>query len=292
MNNFKNVLYEEDLKKHTTLGIGGICKYFISPESIDEFIEALKYLKENNIKYFIIGKGSNVIIDDSYFSGAVISLSNLKSYSYNGDTITCESGLSLSVLARKTLEDGYTNLAFLMMIPGNIGGSIVGNAGCYNDDILSHTLSVKVLDKDFNIIDLDIKDISFGYRYSSLYKKYIVLSATFKLERGNVEEAKAFIKEKNEKRISSQPLDQRSVGSIFKNPEGTSAGKLIDDLGLKGHSIGGAKVSEKHANFIVNYNNATFNDMISLINYVKEKVYETYNISLEVEPKIIRWDEI
>ena len=167
----------------------------------------------------------------------------------------------------------------------------MGNAGCYNHSLMEYVQSVKVLTNEGNITNISKSEIDYGYRYTSL-KGNIILSVTFKLEKGDPLETLKLIKENNDKRMASQPLDTKNVGSIFKNPEGFSAGKLIDDLGLKGYHINDAYVSEKHANFIVNKGNATYLDILNLINYIKLKVFEHYKISLEVEPKIISWSNL
>ena len=169
----------------------------------------------------------------------------------------------LPFLVNVCLQNSFVSLAFASMIPGTVGGSVVGNAGAYGHEIMEYVKSVRVLDNEGNIKDITKNDISFGYRYTSLKDHYLILSVTFILDKGNPEQELLEIRERNEKRISTQPIEKKNVGSIFRNPEGTSSGKLIDELGLKGYTLGGAKVSEKHANFIVNENNATFDDVAS-----------------------------
>lgn len=286
---FGEVLEKENLKKYSSFGIGGTVKYLVKPDSLVHLIGLINYLNNKEIKYIILGNASNVIIDDSYFDGAVIKLDNFNNIEFKENEVTVGAGVMLPVLTKKCLENGYTNLSFASMIPGQVGGSVVGNAGCYGDEIMNHVKSVKVLDKDGNVKVLSKNEISYGYRYTTLKDKYLVVEVTFILEKGDIELAKKEIKERNQKRIDSQPLDKKSVGSIFRNPEGDSAGRLIDALGLKGYQIGGAKVSEKHANFIVNEDGATFNDVIKLIDEIKELVKKDFDITLVCEPTIIRW---
>lgn len=289
MNQFGSVLENVDLKNYTTFKIGGIAKYLVIPENENKLILLINYLKENNIKYFILGNGSNVILDDSFFDSAVILLNKLNKVEINGNFVTASSGVKLGYLNNVCLQHGLTSLTFLSLIPGCIGASVKGNAGCYNHDLMEFVYSVRTL-IDNKVVEIKKDEIEYGYRFTNI--KGIILSVTFLLEKGNVNESLKIMKENNDKRILSQPLSEPSVGSIFKNPDNISAGKLIDDLNLKGFHIGGAYISEKHANFIVNRKNATFKDVIDLINYIKEKVYDKYGILLQVEPKIIYWSNL
>ncbi len=292
MKEYGEVLENVSLKDYSSIKIGGNCKYLIKPYDIEHLIDLINYLKNNNIKYYVLGNGTNVILDDSYFDGVIIKLDNLKSIHYDDNVVTCESGVSLPFFVKDTLNKGYTSLGFASMIPGTVGGAVVGNAGCYSHEIMEYVKSVTVLNRYNEVITIDKNDISFGYRYTSLKGKYIILSTTFILNKGNVALELHQIQANNEKRINTQPLNYPNVGSIFRNPEGYSAGKLIDDLGLKGYRIGDAQISEKHANFIVNLGSATFEDVISLIDYIKAKVKETYDIDLICEPEIIRWSNL
>ena len=292
MKKYGEVLESADLKKYTTLGVGGIAKYLIKPNSEDDLISLIQDLRNQSIPYYILGNGSNVIVDDSYFDGVIIKLDNLKTISIEGKEVIAQAGVMLPMLVNVCLQNSLISLAFASMIPGTVGGSVVGNAGAYGHEIMEYVKSVKVLDSEGNVKELTRSEISYGYRYTTLKDKYTVLSVTFILEEGDPLKELAEIRERNEKRISTQPIEKKNVGSIFRNPEGTSAGKLIDELGLKGHQIGGAKISEKHANFIVNEDNAKFEEVVSLIDLIKNKVKETYNINLVAEPTIIRWEEV
>ena len=180
MKRFKDVKENVSLKEYTTLKVGGICKYFVNVADENELIELLKYIKENNLKYIILGNGSNVILDDRYFDGIVIKLDNLNKISFEDNIITASAGVMLTKLVRLMLDHNLVSLAFLLMVPGTVGASVVGNAGCYNDEIMNYVKSVKVLDKDLNIKTLLKDDIEFGYRYTSLKNNYIVeLHVTF-----------------------------------------------------------------------------------------------------------------
>lgn len=292
MNNVGEVLNNVNLQDFTSLKIGGHAKYLVKPHNKEELRNLLKYIKDNHVKFIILGHGTNVIIDDRDFDGIVIKLEYFKDLTFNGNEVTAGSGVSLAFLSKMTLDNGFVSLSFASMIPGNVGGSVVGNAGCYGHEIMEFVKNVEVLDQDLNIVTLDRSDLSYGYRYTSLKGKYIVLNVTFALSKGDVDAAREEIKQNNAKRIATQPLDQKNVGSIFRNPENASVGKMIDDLQLKGYTIGGAKVSDKHANFIINTGNATFEDIVSLIEYIRMEVKKAYQIDLVVEPTIIKWDNL
>lgn len=292
MNEFGEILENESLKKHTSLGIGGNCKYLIKVTDKIRLIGLLNYLNNKKIKFFILGNGTNTIFCDNDFDGVVIKLDNFNKIDYNDNLVRCEGGVNLPLLVKNALDNGFVNLAFASMIPGKVGASVVGNAGAYGHELMEYVDSVEVLDYEGNYKLIPKNDISFGYRYTSLKGKYIVLAVNFILEKGDVNEAKAFIEENNAKRITTQPLNEKNVGSTFRNPEGTSAGKLIDELGLKGYRINDAMISDKHANFFINKQNASFKDMEKLINEVKEKVKDKYNIDLVLEPTIVKWDEL
>ncbi len=290
MNEYGIVYENVDLKKYTTLGVGGIAKYLIEVTNENNFVSLIKYLKENKIKYYILGNGSNVILDDSFFDGVIIRVNKLNKLEINDNLVTASCGVKLGLLNNVALQNGLVSLYFASLIPGEVGSSVMGNAGCYNHSLMEYVQSVEVLNEN-GVVIIPKSEIEYGYRYTSL-KGNIILSVTFKLEKGEPLETLKLIKENNDKRLATQPLNEKNVGSIFKNPEGYSAGKLIDDLGLKGYNIGDAYVSEKHANFIVNKGHATYLEVLELINYIKLKVFEHYKISLEVEPIIVCWSNL
>ena len=282
--------YEEnvDLKKYNTYHIGGIAKYLYKPNNIIELKELLEKLNKDNTKYYILGGGSNVILPDENFDGAIIKLA-LKDLEIKDDITFVGAGYNLNSFIKKTIDEGYTNLANLYGIPGTVGGAIRGNAGANGSEIFDDLVSVLVLqDNDVKLINA--YNIEHSYRHTSFKENNdIIFGGVFKSEKGDTKKAWKIINENLEKRKNSQPLEYPSAGSVFKNPEGLSAGKLIDECGLKGYKVGGAQISEKHANFIINLDNATSSDIISLIEIVKEKVKKEKGIDLELEQEIVKW---
>lgn len=278
-----------NIKKYNTYRLEVICKYLVFVNNIEELIELLKYLKENNIKYLILGNGSNVIFKDDYYDGVVIKLDKLNNIEINGNEIEVECGYSLMKLSRDILNLGLTGLEFASGIPGLVGASIAMNAGAYNKDMASVVKEVKVINKNNELINMKNSELNFEYRDSFLKKNkdFICVSAVLTLEDGNKEESIELINTRRERRIATQPLEYPSAGSVFRNPEGMHAGELIEKCGLKGYNINGAEISEKHANFIVNKGNCTGKDIIELINIIKQKVYEKYNVELILEQEII-----
>lgn len=278
------------LKNYNTYKIGGKVKYLIKPYDINNLILLLDYLKTNKINYFIIGKGSNIILPDQDYNGAIILLDNLSKISIKDNYVNVESGISLNNFILKLVNENIKGLENLCGIPGTLGGAVVQNAGCYNSTISDYLESVTYLEN--GIIKTIKKDeCNFEYR-NSIFKKnknLIVLSCTFKLEKGNKEEMLSIIKEHNLKRKNTQPLLYPNAGSVFKNPINNSAGKLIDELGLKNYHINDAYISEKHANFIINKGNAKSKDIIDLIKYIKKEVKNKYDIDLELEQEIIEY---
>ena len=290
MNEYGEVLERVSLKDYNTYKIGGIAKYIVKPYYLDNLIKLIDYLNDKNIKYFVLGSGSNVILPDEDYDGCIILLSNLRCIGIENNTVTVEAGISLNLLIMSLIDSNLGGLENLYGIPGTLGGAIRGNAGCHGSEISDTIESVTYLENG-NINTVTKSECEFSYR-NSLFKNSnnkIILSAEFKLSSGNKEEMLEIIKNHQRKRLDSQPLNYPNAGSVFKNPKGEFAGKLIEDLGLKGYHIGDAYISEKHANFIVNKGNATSKDIISLIQYIKNKVNQNYNIELELEQEIIKF---
>ena len=278
---------EIKLSDYSTYRVGGKST-MVYVDSINSLIKLLKYLNTNEVKHKVIGNASNLIFSDSGYNGVLINLSKISYIRKYKNYFTVSSGYSLIKFSNEISNMGYIGLEFATGIPGQIGGAVFMNAGCYGSDISKVLYKAKVLTSDYKVKTIYNKDLKFDYRDSILrYKDYILLTATFKLEKGNIEEIKTKIEEYRLKRYNSQPLEYPNAGSVFRNPEGFSAGKLIDDLGLKGTSIGGAYVSYKHANFIINKENATSKDIISLINLIERKIKEEYNLDLECEQEIV-----
>ena len=283
--------YEENasLKKHNTYKVDATCDYLVFPKNESELIKILKEIKKNNLKYLILGNGSNIILSKPNYSGIIIKLDNLNDIKYDDKIVTVGAGYSLIKLSLETAEKGLSGLTFASGIPGVVGASTAMNAGAYNSDMSTVVKSVRVLNSDLRIITMTNKELEYSYRDSFLKrnKDYIVLSTTFELTEGDSEAMKNQINERRLKRISSQPLNMPSAGSVFRNPLNMYAGELIEKLNLKGYSIGGAEVSEKHANFIVNKGNATGEDIVKLIEIIKKEVKEKYDVKLILEQIII-----
>ena len=289
INNNYNYQKDISLKKYNTYRLDVIASYLVSPKNIKELIELLRYLKDNNIKHMILGNGSNIIFANDKYEGVIIRLEALNKITYDNNKVTAECGVPLIKLALDTINKGYEGLSFACGVPGNVGASTAMNAGCYGSNMQGVVETVKILDKDLNIKELSNEEMEFEYRDSYVKKNpgIIVLSTTFNLTEGNIEEMKLLAKERKEKRLLSQPLEFPSAGSVFRNPEGLIAGKLIEECGLKGYNINGAEVSTKHANFIVNTGKATGKDIIDLIEYIKTKVKEQHGVELHLEQIII-----
>ena len=293
MLDIKDIKENESLRLHTTYKVGGVAKYFISPKSIDELIKLVKYLKENNIKYMILGNGSNTIFSSKTYDGVIINLNKINNMKIDGNKIYVEAGYQLIKLSIDAMNNNLSGLEFASGIPANVGGAIFMNAGAYKSDMSEVIEDVTFLDKDLNINTLTKDELNFSYRHSLFQEKdYIIISANLVLNNGNKEEIKELMDNRKQRRIESQPLEYPSAGSVFRNPaEDIYAGKLIEDLGLKGYSIGDAKISEKHANFIINIGNATGEDIKALIDFVKDKVKEKYNIGLIVEQRFVNFGD-
>lgn len=291
MNSIENIKVEENvsLKNLNTYKIDAKARYLIHILSINGLIDTLKYLNDNNIKYFILGAGSNVILDD-YFDGAIIKLDGLNKVEVNDNVLTAGAGAMMGTATSISVNHNLTGLEWAINIPGTIGGSIRGNAGAYNSSIFDNLVKVTVLTRDLEIKVMKKEEFLYSYRYTNIKDlELIILDATFELLKGDKEESLCLIKKRCARRMESQPLDMPSAGSVFRNPENEHAGKLIEDAGLKGTSIGGAEVSEKHANFIVNKGSATSNDIKNLIKLVKEEVKRKFDIDLVLEQEIVDW---
>ncbi len=283
-------IIKEDVsfKTLTTYKTGGTCKFLISPKNVDALINLLKEIKKYNVKYKVLGNGSNILVSDDVFNGIVIKLDRLNNLKLDDNILTVEAGYSLISLSLFLANNNLSGFEWASGIPGTIGGAVYMNAGAYLKSISDYLISVKVLDDNLNIKTLTKKDLNYSYRKSALMEnKFIVIEANFKLEHKEKEEILQVMKDRKERRIQSQPLEYPSAGSVFRNPEGMYAGKLIEDIGYKGKRKGDAMVSLKHANFIVNVGNASGDDIKALILEIKEKVKEEYNVDLKVEQEFV-----
>ncbi len=284
-----DIEYNVNLKKYNSYGIGGIAKYLIRPRSIDELRNILKLLKKENISYYILGGGTNVVLPDEDFDGAIIKLDHIDTFYLGDDYVYAAAGLNLNLFIKKLIDNNYVNLMSLYGIPGTLGGALIGNAGSFGKNLYDDVLNVLVLED--NIIKLVKKEnINYSYRHTEFKNSdKIILGASFKLEKGNKEEALNQIKENMNFRKEKQPLEYKNAGSVFKNPEGISAGKVIEDCDLKGYNVNDAYVSNKHANFFVNVKDASSNDIKTLIEDVKNIVKKEKDIDLEMEQIIVKW---
>lgn len=285
---FCEVKTNVDLTSYNTFKVFSICDILISPKTKESLCKSIKILEKYNKKYIILGNGSNVIFKKERIKKVIILLDKLNEIVYDQCAVTVGAGVLLSTLVKNTLEKELVGLEYFMGIPGTVGGSVYGNAGSYGKEISEQILNVEIL-KNNEIITLNKNDMYFSYR-DSIFKKeknMIILSVTFGLSYGDKEKALEFIKEKALARKNSQPLEYPSAGSVFRNPTGNYAGALIEEMGFKGFSIGDAKVSEKHANFIVNTGKARGKDIIKLIKIIKKKAKKQYKIDLILEHIII-----
>lgn len=287
-----NITYKEDisLRNYNTYRVNTICKFLVFPKTVEELKEIVKFLRENNIKYYMLGNGSNIILSMNYYDGVMIKLDNLNKIEYKDNIVTAGAGCSLIKLSLDTIDKGLTGMEFSTGIPGNVGASVAMNAGAYNSDISAILKEATILTPENEVKVMKKEDLEFSYRTSFLKrnKKYIVLSATFELVHGNRDEMKKIVEERIKKRTESQPLDMPNAGSVFRNPEGNYAGALIEKANLKGYNINGAEVSTKHANFIINKGNATGKDIIKLIETIQKEIKEKENIELILEQIIVR----
>lgn len=282
------ILENVNLKKYNTYRLDVYAKYLAFPEDSESLIDLINYLKNNNIKYKILGCGSNLIFKNNY-EGCLIKLDKFNKLEINKNKVKVGAGYSIIKLSLTLSKLGLSGLEFASGIPGSIGGCIYNNAGAYNSSMENIVESIRVIDKNLEIKTLYNKDIEFEYRSSKLKKtnEYICIEANIKLSYKDKVEILKLIEDRKQRRLLTQPLEYPSAGSVFRNPENNTSWKLIEGIGYKGKILGGAKVSEKHANFIINNGNAKGTDIINLIDNIKKKVKEKYNIDLILEQEII-----
>ena len=283
------ILVAEPMKNHTTFRIGGPADALALPKTPEEVAEVVRFCNEHAQTYYVLGNGSNLLVSDEGYRGLVLQLyRNFNDIQVNGETITVQSGAMLAAVARTAYQNSLTGLEFASGIPGTIGGAVVMNAGAYGGEMKHVLREVNVLTKDGEVLAIPAKALELGYRTSVIPKNgWIVLGAVLQLKKGDPEQILARMEELKEQRITKQPLDLPSAGSTFKRPEGYFAGKLIMDAGLRGFTVGGAQVSEKHCGFVVNRGNATAADVWELICEVKRRVKEMTGVELEPEVKLL-----
>ncbi|HWQ71052.1 MAG TPA: UDP-N-acetylmuramate dehydrogenase [Desulfitobacteriaceae bacterium] len=275
------------LRDLTTWKIGGPAEYVYWPPNWQDLIEAVKLVKSAGIPVWIIGRGSNLLIADEGLPGLTIVTTALQKITWGDCKVTVEAGYSLALLAQETAERGWSGLDFARGIPGTVGGAIIMNAGAYGGEISRKLLKVKVL-MDGELRELKNTDLKFAYRECSLRGKALVLEAEFYFEPGDREQILASMKSNLAKRRAAQPLDLPNAGSVFRNPAQDSAGRLIEAAGWKGKSKGGALVSEKHANFIVNTGQATANDVLSLITDIRKDILRKFGVDIQPEVEYLK----
>ncbi len=281
-------LLDEPMKKHTTFRIGGPADIYVEP-SVTSMVPLIALLREKNVPFMVIGNGSNLLVSDDGIEGVVVSFGkNASDIIVEGDTLTVEAGAMLSSVASKATEASLTGLEFASGIPGSIGGAVYMNAGAYGGEIKDVLIDVEILTEQGQVETMAVDQLDLSYRHSALMEKpAIVLKARIKLVPGDKEQIKATIDDIKQKRIEKQPLNFPSAGSTFKRPEGYFAGKLIDDTGLRGYTVGGAQVSEKHCGFVINKSEASAADVLQLMRDVDAKVYDKFGVHLTPEVRII-----
>ena len=277
------------MARHTTFRIGGPADYFVELGSIEQIRAAIQVCREENLPWFVLGRGSNLLVSDKGYRGVILSIyKDFQKTEIQGETVTVQAGVLLTTLSGKVLDASLTGLEFASGIPGTIGGAVVMNAGAYGGEMKDIVRKVTVLDQDGEVRTLTCGEMQFGYRTSLAKQKgYIVLGAELTLKQGEKEKIREEMQTLKAKRIEKQPLEFPSAGSTFKRPEGYFAGKLIMDAGLRGAAVGGAQVSEKHCGFVVNTGNATAADVRELMRQVQGKVQEQFGVHLEPEVRFL-----
>ncbi|GFI42648.1 UDP-N-acetylenolpyruvoylglucosamine reductase [Lachnospiraceae bacterium] len=283
----ERIKIEEPMSSHTTFRVGGPAELFVMPGTFDEVRGTVEFCRKNRVPYYIVGNGSNLLVSDEGYQGVIIQLGKeLGEIRIEGDSVTAQAGARLSVIANQAMEADLTGFEFASGIPGTLGGACVMNAGAYGGEMRDVLTEITALTPEGDVIRIPKEQMELGYRTSIVSRKeYIVLEACMQLKKGNRQEIQAQMEELREKRVSKQPLEYPSAGSTFKRPEGYFAGKLIQDAGLRGFTVGGAQVSEKHCGFVINRGGATAKDVAKLMSRVSEIVEEKFGVKLEPEVK-------
>lgn len=283
------VSVQEPMERHTTFRAGGPADYYIEPGNPDELCEVLLLCREEGMPCFVIGNGSNLLVSDTGYRGAIVSTGKAcTNITVKGTRITAGAGVPLSTVSRLAMQAGLAGMEFASGIPGSMGGAVAMNAGAYGSEMKDILVSALALTDEGKIVRLSSGDLGLEYRTSVISKRgYIVLEAEFSLKPGLSEEIRGRMEELARRRREKQPLEYPSAGSTFKRPEGHFAGKLIQDAGLRGLAVGGAQVSEKHCGFIVNRGGAAASDIMRLCREVQRRVEERFGIALEMEVKIL-----
>lgn len=289
----ENIRLQEPMNRHTSFRIGGPCDVFCTPKSVESLKELVNYFKKEQIPYFLLGKGSNLLVNDKGFRGAVIQLGDdFRSISVEGTTVRAGAAESLAALAKHCLEHSLTGLEFAAGIPGSLGGAMVMNAGAYGGEMADVTRQVTVLDEEGDVITLSNSELKFGYRHSLFRERRLIcLEVTLELTPGDREQIAATMRELAERRREKQPLEYPSAGSTFKRPAEGFAGKYIMDAGLRGYRVGGAQISEKHCGFVINRGDATAQEVREVMRHAQQEVSRQFGVGLEPEVLFLGWDE-
>lgn len=275
----------EPMSRHTTFRIGGSAALYLVPQTMDALVEVCRMVKETGARSYILGNGSNLLVDDNGFDGVIISMSALTSIHTEGTLVKAESGTPLINVCKKARDAGLAGMEFAYGIPGSVGGAVFMNAGAYGGETAHILRESTYLDlSDLTVHTIPLSAHSYGYR-ESIYRhnNFVILSAAFELHPGNTEEISVQMNDYMNRRITKQPLEYPSAGSVFKRYPGRFTGQMIEEAGLKGYTIGGAQVSEKHAGFIINRENATAADVLALIEHIKTVILERFGCELECE---------
>lgn len=284
-----NAIEGAELSDYTTFKIGGACRTLIDVNSAESVAEILRYIRENNVKYAVIGRGSNIIASDDGFDGVIIHFgSSFAEVSVNGTSITAQAGAMLSAICRKAQEYGLSGMENLFGIPGTVGGALYMNAGAYGSEMKDIVISAEYIDENGSIQTISADDMDLSYRHSIFAQKGIITSVTMNLKEGDRDVIKSAMEECMQKRRDKQPLEYASAGSTFKRPQGSYASLLIEQCGLKGLAVGGAEVSTKHSGFVINKGGATCSDVLALCEKVRNIVEEKTGYVLELEPVILK----
>lgn len=281
------VFVDEPMKKHTTFRVGGCADFFVKPSSVAEIQAVLSLCAQENMPYYILGNGSNLLVSDKGYRGLILQIfKEMNQIEVQGTTVKAQAGALLSKIGAAAYEAGLTGFEFASGIPGAVGGAVVMNAGAYGGEMKDILESVTVITPEGELLTLSNEELELGYRTSIVaVRGYIVVEAVFRLQIGDKQQIQARMEELKKQRTSKQPLEYPSAGSTFKRPEGYFAGKLIQDAGLRGFQVGGAQVSEKHCGFVINKHEATAADISELIRQVSDKVLEQFGVELEPEVK-------
>lgn len=287
------MIEDELMYKHTTYKVGGPARIYLKVKDVDSLIKTIKYCGKHRVKYLVIGRGSNLLFSDREYEGLIISLNEcFNEIKVNGSTMIAQAGVPMISLSYQAAKIGLSGFEFMGGIPGSIGGGIYMNAGAYKYDLASVVKTVTLLNEKHEVVTFNNEQMDFSYRHSICQdnRKLIVLEVTFELTAKSPDEIKAVLDKRKERRMSSQPWNMPSAGSVFRNPQDKPAWQYIDECGLRGYEIGGAQVSPKHSNFIVNNGYASAKDIYDLIMLVQEKVNEKFGVKLRREVGLINWE--